>query len=950
MRRLRPLALAALSPLLAAGCGPADSGPRRAPPPPFAMAPALPGDTLNLAPLPPEAPPLGRLPPGVRPTHYTLVLEVVPERDGFAGTVEIAVELDQPRAVVWMDAEGLTARRASVRPEGAAPVGARLEQVEPTGVAALRLDRPVGPGKATIRIDYDGAFNRRGEGLYTVRRGGKAYAFTQNEATGARLMFPSFDEPAYKTPFDVSLFVPRGEAAIANAAELERVSATPALDRVTFATTAPLPTYLVAIAVGPLDVVSAPPVPASAIRPRPLPLRGVAAAGRGPELAHALAGTAAIVTALEGYFGVAYPYDKLDVIAVPEKQGAMENPGAVTFSEWLLLVDGERAPAAQRRGFAAVTAHELAHIWFGDLVTMPWWDDLWLKEASATWMAGRTVTSLWPDLDDGTWALEAVHGAMDSDGLVSARKIRQEILSHHDIANAYDGITYQKGSGVISMIERWLGPSTYQRGVQKLMADRRFGTADVNDLMVALSAAAGRDVAGPFRSFLDQPGVPLVEASLSCDGPPALELRQSRYLPVGSAGEASRRWQIPVCSRYPVSDKEVRESCALLSGQAGELKLDTPSCPAWVMPNADGAGYYRWSVPAAALKALTAASARLSARERVSLAESVDADFRRGALTAADAFNALAPLARDRSRAVARAPMDLLRDARRWLEDDPARAAVEAYARKLYGDAYKDLGWDAPAAKKPAKGAPARAAGEGAAPEAEPADRALLRREVIELLAFTAEDPAVRAEAAARGRAYVKGGALHPEAVHPDLVGAALAVAAQEGDAAFFDGLVALLDATEDEVARTNLLRAIGSVRAPDLAARARALSLDPRLRSNEGLLPIHAQLSQPETREATWQWLAGNLDSLIARLPYRSVGGLPWLAARFCDRAHADAASQLFGARVQALEGGPRNLAGALEVVNLCTAVRRAQSDSLRAFFTAAPPRAAAPPPKKKR
>ncbi|NUQ49740.1 MAG: hypothetical protein HUU27_07460, partial [Phycisphaerae bacterium] len=200
---------------------------------------------------------------------------------------------------------------------------------------------------------------------------------------------------------------------------------------------------------------------------------------------------------------------------------------AVTFSEWLLLVDGERAPAAQRRGFAAVTAHELAHIWFGDLVTMPWWDDLWLKEASATWMAGRTVTSLWPDLDDGTWALEAVHGAMDSDGLVSARKIRQEILSHHDIANAYDGITYQKGSGVISMIERWLGPSTYQRGVQKLMADRRFGTADVNDLMVALSAAAGRDVAGPFRSFLDQPGVPLVEASLSCDGPPALELRQA---------------------------------------------------------------------------------------------------------------------------------------------------------------------------------------------------------------------------------------------------------------------------------------------------------------------------------------------------------------------------------------------------------------------------------------
>lgn len=948
VNRPRRAALTALAPLLLglAACAPRDAGPEpaRGPAPP----PALPSAPPSAPALPPEAPPLGRLPPGVRPLHYTLVLEVAPGRERFAGTVEIAVQFDQPRSVVWMHADGLTARAASVRPEGGAPVGARLDQVDPSGVAALRLDRPVGPGRAAIRIDYGGAFGGHAEGLYKVSRGGKSYAFTQFEATSARLAFPSFDEPAYRTPFDVSLFVPKGEAAIANTAEIERVSVTSDLDRVTFATTTPLPTYLVALAVGPLDVVAAPPVPPNAVRARPLPLRGVATAGRGPELAYALAGAAPLVAELERYFGVEYPFDKLDLIAVPDKRGAMENPGAITFGEWFLLVDGARAPVEQRRAFASIAAHEFAHLWFGDLITMPWWNDLWLKEASATWMAARASSAVFPELQEETGRLERVHEAMSTDGLVSARQVRQEIRDHHDIANAYDGITYQKGFGVISMFERWLGAPAYQKGLQQLLAARRFGLADADDYLSALSQASGRDVAGPFRSFLQQPGVPLVEASLSCEGKPALRLKQSRYFPLGSAGEPDRRWQIPVCARYPTdkAGKEVKESCTLLTEREGALPLDAAACPAWVLPNADGAGYYRWSLPVGELRSLAgAAASRLGVRERMSLAENIDAGFRRGAIAAADALAVIAPLARDEHRLVAGAPMDLLRTARRWLSDDPARAAVEAYGQRLYADAYRELGWGprpANAKGAPAGGAPRR--GAAAKESGETASRQLHRQDVIEFLALTAQDPAVRKEAGARGRAYARGGVLHPEALDPNLAGVALAVAVQEGDGAFFDGLLALLEKTGDEVARRDLLRALGSARAPELAARARALAVDPRLRVNETMIPIQEQLAQPETQEDAWRWVKGNLDALIARLSARGAGGLPSLAARFCDRAHADEASQLFGPRVHALEGGPRNLAGALESVNLCATLRHAQGASLRAFFEDAARAAPAP------
>jgi alanyl aminopeptidase len=878
---------------------------------------------------PAEAPPIGRLPADVRPLRYGLTLDIAPEKERFSGAVEIDVELAKARDVLWLHGRNLTVERAVVEAGGKA-IQATWEQVHPTGVAALRLKSPIGPGRATIKIAYNAAFDKGMVGLYRVERGGASYAFTHFEPVRARQAFPSFDEPSFKVPFDTTLIVSRDSKAIANTREIAREDAPGGggRARVRFATTEPLPTYLIAFAVGPLDLVAAQAIPPNAVRFKPLPLRGVAARGRGPELGYSLARAAEIIPALEAYFGVAYPYDKLDLIAVPERHGAMENAGAITFREIFLLVDEKTASLRDRRALVSILAHELAHMWLGDLVTMPWWDDLWLKEAAATWMSDRAAMRLYPDQGFDVASLEAIHDAMDADSLRAARQIRQEIREQHDIFNAFDGITYDKGGGVIAMFERWLGPETFQKGVQGYLKKHGGGLAKMDDLLASLSEASGRDVAGPMRSFLDQPGVPFVEAKLACEAGSALKLAQSRYVPLGSTAEANRAWQIPVCARYAKGEGSA-VACSLLTDREGSMKLDADggACPAWVLPNADGAGYYRWALPPGDLAALANKGyAKLSSRERLSFAQSLKAGFQRGATPAADVMAALAPLARDSSFAVATKPMTFLHTAMRWLEDGPARPDVERYGRSLYAPVYRELGWE------PAK----RPSGKGE----EEVDKRLLREQVVSFLALAVRDPEVRKEAVKRGRAYVgfgKDGVLHPEAVDPGLAGVALAVAVQEEGKPFFDALLALLEKSEDDAVRQRILAALGRAQTPELAARARALALDPRVRPHEVMVTVYPQIGQIETREATWAWFKENLNGLIGRISARNAGFLPWLGSNFCDRSRVAEVSSLFAPKVAELDGGPRNLAAVTEAMELCAAQQAAQKESARAFFTSA-------------
>jgi alanyl aminopeptidase len=884
-----------------------------------ALPPPAPGTAAaaGTAPASDAAPPKVRLPGDTRPTAEALELHIDPAADRFSGTVDIAITLDQPRSVVWLHGKGFDVSRATATPDGGTEIAGTWQQRDDTGFASVTLPQQLAAGKAKLHIEFSAPYGPKLEGLYKITQGGVPYAFTQFESIAARDAFPCFDEPGFKIPFDTTLVVPADAQAIANTHEVDRKT-DGGNARVHFAPTLPLPSYLVAFAVGPLDVVAAPDIPPNAVRKRPVPLRAVTARGHGKEITYALAHTGEFIAVLEQIFGIEYPYDKLDIIAVPDKGGAMENAGAVTFGDQLLLFDEKTAPLWQKRAYAEVMAHELAHQWVGDLVTAAWWDDIWLNEAFATWIESKAADIWDPKINAKLSLLDGIQRAIGNDALASARAIRQPIESTNDIENAFDSLTYQKGGGVLSMFERWVGPDVFQKGLHDYLMAHRFGSATASDFLAAESAAAGKDVKTPFSTFLDQPGVPFVEAEVRCDGSPRLHLKQSRYLPLGSTGDANKTWQIPVCARFQVG-KDVKEACTLLTDREGDVPLGA-TCPNWVFPNSDAAGYFRFALaPADLLKLRKAGFSALSTRERVAYGNSLRAAFNRAAVPMKDVIEAANLLASDPHRSVADEPMGMIGQAYDWLYDDPLRKSVESYADRLFKPEGQKLGWQPGKTDDP--------------------DRIQLRGAVLGFLAFTARDPAVRAEARKRGLAYLgygKDGAIHPEAVDANLAGTALGVVGEEADRPLWDAVHAQLAKTDDPEVRGRLLGVLVNPRKAELVPVVRELTFDPILRATEVTSPVWTLLGAHETREATWQWVKDNFDRLLATVPkHHGQTQLIEMASVFCDEQHAkDAESFFTPARMAQIDGGPRVLAGALEDIRLCAAKRKAQEPSARELF----------------
>ncbi|MEM9187900.1 MAG: M1 family aminopeptidase [Myxococcota bacterium] len=861
--------------------------------------------------------PAGVLPEGVTPVAYRLELTIAPDEPRFSGQTEIDVQLEHRQQLIWFHGKNLEVQEATVVVEGEEPIAATYEQHDDQGVASLRLAEPAGPGEATIRIRYDAPFDEHLNGLYRVEEGEHAYAFTQMEATHARTAFPSFDEPRFKTPFDVTLTVALDHVAAANTAA-EHEEAVGEMKRIRYRRTEPLPTYLIAFAVGPFDVVEGTAIPANDVRERPLPFRGLAVRGKGEQLAYALAETGAQVRFLEEYFGMPYPYDKLDIVAVPDfEAGAMENVGLVTFREWLLLVNPETATEGQKRAFAYVMAHELAHMWFGNLVTMPWWDDLWLNESFATWMGNKVVRHLYPGYGAELSHLEGSHRAMGSDSLSTARQIRQPIESNHDIRNAFDRITYSKGGAVLEMFELFLGEEKFRDGLRIHMRRHAHGNATADDLLRSLSEAAESDVAAPFRTFLFQPGVPFVDFEVHCEAEQA-ELRgaQRRYLPVGSPGSTEQSWQLPLCVRSSF-DGNIQQTCGMLTPESPALAFES-GCPDWVMPNANGAGYFRFALPAEDLSKLRNAGwDHLSPRERMAVADSITASFDSAATNAADLFPMMDALATDPTRQVATAPMGIIGFVNDYIVDDRAKPRLRRYASRLYSNRFRQLGWT------PRAG--------------EAGDDRLLRASVLGFLAGTARDSRIRRDAVRRAKAYVSFGdepAVDPGAVDTNLAGTVLSVAVNEEGAPFFDHLEALLFSSTDAPVRNRVLGALGSARDPELAARARNLALDERLRTNEVMQPLWGQSQGDETRAALGTWFTENYDQLATRISPGRLGGTPWLFSSLCTEEEANAVQAFFAERIDEIPGGPRNLAGSVEGIRLCAARAEAQGESARSFF----------------
>ena len=908
MRRL--LLCAFLSSLVSlAGCG---SPPPAAAPPPSAPA------AVEPARLPSEAPPLGRLPRDVRPTHETLSFVVDPAASGFSGTAQIALHLDRPRDVIWLHGRGLKVTSVSLLSPAHEEVPAIWRGADPTGVAEVSLRHAVGPGEAVLRVSWTAEYDPALVGVYRVKTGPQKLpaVFTKFEAIYARRAFPGFDEPSFKVPFDVSLTVPAASWGSSNMPLAGETPAPNGRKTLRFATTPPLSTYLVAFAVGPFETKETTVAP-SALRTNPLPLDVVALKGREPEAAYALKESPALLAEEERYFGVAFPYPKLDLIAVPDFQsGAMENAGAITFRDSLLLVDEPTASNGQKNQVRSVVAHEMAHQWFGDLTTMDWWNDLWLNEGFATFMASRTMQVVHPELEAQLDEVRASDDAMRTDGLPSARRVRQPIENTNDITNAFDGITYEKGAAVLVMMEHYLGTEVFRKGVHRYLVEHAGKNGTTDDLVAAISAESGQDVKPLFASFLDQPGVPVVQAHATCEGGKGrVEVETSRWRAAGSAAThgPEQSWDVPVCVRAG-HGKDVSTTCKALPG--GEGSFDLATCADWIYPNSDAAGYYRFTLPPKDLAQLRAHGTKaLSTAERMALAENLRASFDAASLPAAEVLRALEPLARDPHGAVSRLPLDVLDAVDNTVLGEAQRAKFRAHASQLYLPVAKTLGW------KPAA--------------TDDSWRRSARTAILGYLALDVDEKTTQDEAARRGRAYLGedgGGTLHPEVVDPDLAGLVLAAAVRQskaGDAhSAFEATLSALGRSEDAAARSRFLRSLGDVRDPALVQRALDLALDPKLRQNERLSVLGGLLRARETRDVAWTWLKAHFDTLAPMLPDRYAGYVPGIPA-FCDKEHGDDLRAFFTPRVPTITGGPRNLAQALDRIEQCVARRDAQRES---------------------
>ncbi len=863
-----------------------------------------------------EPVPTGKLPRNVVPTTIALELRVDPDKDHFSGRVEIGVEILQATDTLWLHGRALTIERAELTfPDGRVhPL--QVEQAHVSGVLRLTAKQALQPGSATVGITYSAPYGGL-QGAYKVSADGENYVMTQMEPIGARNVFPGFDEPDFKHPWHVTLVIPASDTAVANTRLIGDDALPNGWHKLRFAPTENLPSYLIAFAVGPLDIVEWQDIPPNEIRAAPLNLRGIALKGRAKQMSYALESTASIVAAQERYFGIAYPFDKLDVLATPDFAfGAMENAGLIVYRESLMFAN-EQSPTDLRQAMWSVHAHEIAHQWFGNLVTMRWWDDIWLNEGFATWFAGKIVHGLHPEFHRDRVRVENSLSTMQEDSLDSARRIRQPIDDFTDIQSAFDGITYRKGAAVLAMFERFLGEESFRDGIRAYLRDHARGNATSADLFRSL--ASGREdaaeVRAGFASFTDQTGVPLLRIERSCaDGKTRLEIGQERYLPIGSRADKHLHWSLPLCVRFAQGTAS-KTQCQLISESTTVVMLDSDSCPAWIMPNADGAGYYRFVLGAADRVALGEAFSRLGENEQQAYADSLVAAFRTGAIDATQFLAAVPQLMGAAARQTTAAALGRLEWMHWHLTDATNRAAFRAHVGKLVRPRFDSLGLEA----KPG----------------ESDDDRLLREELTDFLAFVALDAVLLERLGDRGRGVLglggmrlaADGKLRADAVPADERAAVLMAAAQRGDATTYDTIERHLRASEDAVLRGHLLAALGKFRDPELAARARALAFEPgTLRRNELQVVPLTQMGTRELGNGVRQWIDKNFVALAAQLDPRGASLVGTYAIGLCSDDAARALETTFRDRARELEGGPRAVAQAAEVTRLCSALREAQ------------------------
>jgi alanyl aminopeptidase len=835
-----------------------------------------------------------RLSGDVVPLGYTLDLTVDPDQARHAGTVSIEVDLRRPTRLLRLHATGLLVRSSVLHLNGRLLRGTARQRNE--DLLELQFSEPVPAGRAKLVLQFTGRIDDKDSaGLFRQKEGGEWYAFTQFEATYARRAFPSFDEPGWKVPWTLSLTVPESLVAVANTAVASERRLGDGTKRVQFETTQALPSYLLAFGVGPFDILDGGKVGNTAIR-------FVTPRGRAQEARYAASQTPAIVDKLEAYFGMPYPYGKLDMMALPITLGfgAMENPGLVTFASALILAKPAEETARFKRTFVEIQAHELAHQWFGNYVTMAWWDDLWLNESFASWMGDKITAQVAPQWRYETAVQEARAKAMRTDRLLSTRRIHQPVHDNQSLGSAFDGITYSKGQVTLAMFETWMGEERFREGVRRYMRRHAWGSATGDEFLAALTDG-NTELRDAFKTFTEQPGIPKLAVSLVCDGAPRVRVTQSRFLPKGSAAVAASTWRVPVTLRTPGGTRQL-----LLREQSGEVLLPDAQCPDWVEANVAGAGYYR-PVYAAGQLAKLLGRADADVRELLANLDDAQALTESGDLAVSEALSLALQAASHPRREVLEAALDVIGGVERLLEPEERRAYATVWQR-AYGPQARRLGL--------------------LEVTGEPEDDRLNRHRWVAHVADSGQDQVLRKQALGLTQAWLKDRSTLDAASR----GLVLRVAALAGDRTLFDALEQAALANPDRRERADIYAALGNFRGPALRQAARALWLAPQ----HDIREVMAQLRHggDAAHDGLLGFVTTHFRALAKRLPKDAPGDFPNFFGGMCTADGANQVERFFSPIIKRYDGGESNLRRSLENIRLCAVYRQTQQASLSGYL----------------
>ena len=832
-----------------------------------------------------------RLDPAIAPTKQTIELHLDPGVDTFKGTTRLELNVAAPTDRFYFHYLDIEISRAMLTGPGG-PIDLEIASAGPEGRSRADLSRAINPGTYALEFAFSGPYNTQAVGLYLVEYADQRYLFTQFQQIDARRVFPCWDEPSYKIPFQFIIHAPTDQRVFSNT-PLAQATTAGDWQRHSFHPSKPLPSYLLALAIGPLETI---PIPELSI-----PGRIITVAGQRHLAALAAEITPPILTALETYFNRPYPYAKLDLIAVPDfAYGAMENAGLITFRDEILLVDPQAASVEQKAYQALIVTHELAHMWFGDLVTMAWWDDLWLNESFASWLEYKITHQLFPAYRvDMEMPQDRI---MADDARSSTVAVRRPVRVADDALEDL-GLAYSKGQTVLGMVEQWLGADIFRQGVTEHIDAHAWKNATGADLWNALTRVSGQPVDRVMASFLDQSGLPLI--SIETRGR-TLHISQRRFLNA-AADDEDRQWHTPVLIKY--NDGQTQIVPVLLTTASTTVEL--AKVPAWVFPHAGAYGYYRWQLPTADLLRLANhATDNLDPGERVMLLGNARALLGANRLSGDDYMQILSAYADDPDPLVIIKLINGLEEVRYTFIDEKLAQTFATYVRLVLSPALARFGLQQQ--------------------DGEDEAISLLRPQLLYWLGRHGQDPAVARHATALAHAYMD----DPTAIDPSLAGIALKIAAYAGDEELFNAYIHHYETAQIPIARKHYLAALGAFGDPALQDKALAYAIKGPLRANEYWdIPQSGIDQTPQGRTRVFTWFKSNYSFLVEHMPPPWLSYLPYFADG-CESATLGDARAFFAQPAHQVDGTLNNLRKVEEAVQDCANLQQRELKPVTAYL----------------